>query len=78
MTYDVIIDIPRQGMLIRNPVKKYRYIQRIQEDLLGTPYYGKPTKVEHIPRESMKKVNYRIRPDFWPRTRVLDWFSLPI
>ncbi len=60
--YDVLIDIPRQGVIIRNPELKYRFVQQVEEDTRQYPYIGKALRVERIEEESIKQVKYRVRP----------------
>ena len=60
--YDILIDIPRHGILIRNTERKYEFIQLIEEDMKASPYIGKLTRVEYIEGESTKETEYRVRP----------------
>ncbi len=60
--YDILIDIPRRGILISNTERKYEFMQLIEEDVKASPYIGKPTRVEYIEGESTKETEYRVRP----------------
>ena len=46
--YDVLIDLPRRELLIRNPERKYEMERRIEEDATAALFTARANRTENI------------------------------
>ena len=67
--YDVLIDLPRQELVVRNPERKYELERRIEEDETAPVFTARANRTEKIPEESIRAIDYRVSP---PRKRRVN------